>query len=180
LAEKRRFQRHLRHYWDVLRHRIAPEISQFINREIASGGLVIHPGRIQGYTVSGDMVKVAIRLHGSTAVRELEVQKVINCTGPSCNYQYIDDGLIKSLRDAGLLKADPCHIGIEVGVNKGLIDAEGKPSTCLFTLGPPLKGLLWESIAVPELRVQAKEIAKEVLSSLKTSPEQNSVEPTYS
>jgi uncharacterized NAD(P)/FAD-binding protein YdhS len=168
LAEKKRFQRHLRHYWDVLRHRIAPEISQILDDEIKAGKLVIHSGRIESYTTFGDKVRVAIRT--IKKLHEVEVERVVNCTGPSCNYDNISDSLIKSLRDAGLLSADACHIGIDVASNKALLNKEGMASQNLFTLGPPLKGFLWESIAVPELRGQAKEIADEILSAISFTP----------
>ena len=38
----------------------------------------------------------------------------------------------------------------------------------LYTLGVNLRGKYWESTAVPELRVQAEKLAKQVLASINT------------
>jgi uncharacterized NAD(P)/FAD-binding protein YdhS len=41
-----------------------------------------------------------------------------------------------------------------------VIDSQGSPSNRLYALGPLRKGKLWESVAVPELRVQVAELAR--------------------
>ena len=43
------------------------------------------------------------------------------------------------------------------------IDAEGNPSEFLFAIGPLMKGTLWETTAVPELRGQAMRVAQLLL-----------------
>jgi uncharacterized NAD(P)/FAD-binding protein YdhS len=40
-----------------------------------------------------------------------------------------------------------------------VLDASGAPSELLFTLGPPLRGQLYETTAVPEIRGQAAALA---------------------
>jgi hypothetical protein len=40
-----------------------------------------------------------------------------------------------------------------------VIDAAGRPSSTLSTLGPPLRGLRYETTAIPEIRVQAAALA---------------------
>ncbi len=44
-----------------------------------------------------------------------------------------------------------------------LVNSEGKNHSNLFTLGSNLKGELWESTAVNELRVQAEKLAENIL-----------------
>src|SRR5690606_25359129 len=56
--------------------------------------------------------------------------------------------------------------GLTVSPDGALIDAEGRVSDSLFTLGPPRKGTLWETTAVPEIRVQAQQLAERLLVSL--------------
>jgi uncharacterized NAD(P)/FAD-binding protein YdhS len=34
----------------------------------------------------------------------------------------------------------------------------------LYTLGTALKGVLWESTAIPEIRVQARDLAQKLIS----------------
>jgi hypothetical protein len=47
-----------------------------------------------------------------------------------------------------------------------LLNAAGEVVPWLYTLGTPLRGQLWESIAVPELRQQAQVLAQGLLQSL--------------
>jgi uncharacterized NAD(P)/FAD-binding protein YdhS len=39
----------------------------------------------------------------------------------------------------------------------------GRPSDTLFTLGPPLRGQLYETTAVPEIRDQAAALARRLI-----------------
>jgi uncharacterized NAD(P)/FAD-binding protein YdhS len=45
-----------------------------------------------------------------------------------------------------------------------VLNQAGKPIQGLYTLGSPRMGSLYESIAVPELRGQASDVAKHILS----------------
>ena len=44
--------------------------------------------------------------------------------------------------------------------SRALIDATGSPSYRLYAIGPVRKGNLWETIAVPELRTHASQLAE--------------------
>jgi uncharacterized NAD(P)/FAD-binding protein YdhS len=67
--------------------------------------------------------------------------------------------LTRSLLAKRLVRADDLGIGLACDPDGALIDAMGNPSRQLFTLGSLRKGELWESTAVPELRVQAERLA---------------------
>ena len=54
-------------------------------------------------------------------------------------------------------------MGIEVTPDFAVVDNEGRASDFLFAIGPLLKGTLWETTAVPELRSQAFQIAKALI-----------------
>jgi uncharacterized NAD(P)/FAD-binding protein YdhS len=84
LLEKRRFNRHLRTRWNVMRHRVAPEIHQQLLAAISCGRLQIIKGRLDGCDEAGSTVKVSIDSTGGK--REVEVGTVINCTGPREKY----------------------------------------------------------------------------------------------
>jgi uncharacterized NAD(P)/FAD-binding protein YdhS len=51
-------------------------------------------------------------------------------------------------------------MGIKVTPDFAVVEKNGKESNQLFALGPVLKGTLWESSAVPELRSQAFRVAE--------------------
>ncbi len=164
-AEQRRFLRHVRAYWDVHRHRIAPAISSQIESEIVGGGIRVHAGRITAYREEQDAAVVCYRERRTSKLKELRVGRVINCTGPESDCRKVASPLLQDLLRQGLIRPDPLCLGIEAAEDGAVIDAAGSKSNVLYTLGPPLKGRLWESVAVPEIRVQIAELAAKLTDS---------------
>ena len=163
--EKKKFFRHLRPYWDVHRHRMPQEVDKVINSLIKSKQLILHKGRIKDYKENKDSVKVFIQ-KSADKTELLEVARVVNCTGSELDFCQIQDPLIVSLLELGLIAPDKLSLGLEADVTGALKDANGNISEILYTLGPPLKGQLWETTAVPEIREQASDLASELLKSL--------------
>lgn len=165
--ERRRFLRHLRAYWDVHRHRVAPEIGKMLQTEMAEGRLQIHAGRITEYREKGDFAEVTYRTRGDRESKTLRVDHVINCTGPDGDCRRVDNPLLADLLDQKLVRPDPLFLGLDTAENGALLDARGVQSDFLYTLGPLRKGILWETIAVPEIRLQVSELASHLLSQRK-------------
>jgi hydroxyacylglutathione hydrolase len=97
----------------------------------------------------------------------LRADRVINCTGPSRNYAKTDIPLIVGMRDQGSLVPDRLGLGVETDAGGRLIGADGSPAHKLFTIGPLRISSLFESIAIPEIRVQADELAQLLASELR-------------
>ncbi|HEY9698363.1 MAG TPA: FAD/NAD(P)-binding protein [Trichocoleus sp.] len=163
LSEQRRFLRHVRPYWEVHRHRIAPSIAQTLAELRHTGQLQIHAGRIQSFWEDAGSVTVVIRKRGTMDLMQVRSSLVANCTGSECDYRQLRNPLIQQLLAAGMIHPDPLFLGLAVAGNGALIDRSGKPSQQFFTLGTPRKGKLWETTAVPEIRLQAAEMAKMLL-----------------
>jgi hydroxyacylglutathione hydrolase len=85
--------------------------------------------------------------------------RVINCTGPSMNYRRVPSALLANLFKRGLVSPGPLGTGFHCTEDGAVIDAEGRASGILFNLGPGRLGDLIESIAVPEIRQQAVDLA---------------------
>lgn len=164
--EQRRFLRHLNPYWDVHRHRIAPEIGEVIQTLRQSGQLSIVAGRIVDYEDSPGGVNVTYRPRRAQETKALTVNRVIRCTGAQVDYRTSPHPLIANLRDQGLIR--PCNLGLglDTAADGAVLDAQGQRSPWLYTLGTPRKSQLWETIAVPELRQQAQALASTLLQSL--------------
>lgn len=161
LDQRRQFFRHVRHYWEIHRHRIAPDVAAVFNDLVQSGRVHVHAARIAAYRLKPDGVAVEIHPragHGRSAIT-LDVHRVINCTGPNADFTRVTDPLIQQLLADGLIRPDLLRIGLDCTSRGALIDRDGSPSTILFTVGPPQKPLTWESTAVPELRGQAADLA---------------------
>ncbi|HYR69160.1 MAG TPA: FAD/NAD(P)-binding protein [Candidatus Dormibacteraeota bacterium] len=160
--QKQRFLRHPRAYWEVHRHRVAPEIDEKVKVELQSGSVIRHAARIVTIDAERDALRVAIAPRGAAAQRLL-VQRVINCTGPNTGVEMCRSPLTLTLLTSGACRPDEVGIGLACDADGALMDAAGRISDRLFTLGPLRKGELWESTAVPELRVQAERLARRLL-----------------
>lgn len=163
VAERERFVRHVRPWWDVHRHRMAPQIDAELRRAQADGQLCVHAARLVAMADDGDGVCVSIRPRGSNAVETLRVERVINCTGPAGSLRDVPSRLLLELLDPGLARLDPLGLGFDTTDEGQLIGREGQPTPRLFALGPLRRGTLWESTAVPEIRAQAAALAERLL-----------------
>ncbi|MEA9997080.1 FAD/NAD(P)-binding protein [Pseudomonas sp. 10B1] len=163
--ERRRFLRHVRPYWDVHRHRCAPQPGARLQAEIERGGLTLLAARVVGYDPKADDVGVYLRRRGARTDERLDIAAVINCTTPALDLRHLADPLLSSLRTDGLLVPDVLGIGLEVDHLGALIDCKGVASGWLYYVGPLLQGRDWEATAVPELRGYVERLA-DVLQSL--------------
>ena len=159
LAQKGSFLRHARAFWDVHRHRTAPEVGAEVQGLLASGGLQVHAGRVLSLHDIAGGVEVQWTRRGDAQPRILRVGRVINCTGPSSDYKAVDQPLVAHLRRAGWLVPDPLRLGVETDADGRLLDTAGKPVPGLFTLGPLRRPTFWESTAIPEIREQSQALS---------------------
>ena len=157
IDEKKRFRRHLQHRWDVVRHRMAPPIADVIESELRNGTLEIREGHLQTVDASPAGAHITVRVHDDS--ESFYADRVINCTGPSMNYRRVPSTLLQNLFKRGLVTAGPLGAGFHCSQNGAVIDAAGDASEIMFNLGPGRLGDLLESIAIPEIRQQAAELA---------------------
>ena len=158
LSDQKRFMRHARPWWDVHRHRVAPEVGATIERMIAGGRLEVLAGRIQWLREESGGLEAVIRQRGSIAAdapRHFAVG--INCTGPLHAIAHSRDGVLRSLLDAGLAEPDQLGIGLMVDDQVRVIGAKR-----LWAMGSLGKARYWEIIAVPDIRVQADMVAESI------------------
>ena len=66
---------------------------------------------------------------------------------------------MRDLVERGLTRPDPLRLGLDASPAGAVRDAAGRPSNTIFTLGPPLRGLRYETTAIPEIRDQAAALA---------------------
>jgi uncharacterized NAD(P)/FAD-binding protein YdhS len=161
-AEKRRFMRHVRPYWEVHRHRVAPEVYGVLAEWMKSGRLKVIAGRIQSSEALPGKAKVIYRERNAGQMAEMTVDRVVNCTGPNSTLAIAETPLLHFMLQQGLCRFDPLRFGIDTDESGALIDGEGVVSDSLFALGPLRKGQLWETTAVPEIRVQAAMLAEHI------------------
>jgi uncharacterized NAD(P)/FAD-binding protein YdhS len=119
--EKKKMKR-LMAFWNIHRHRMAPEASTVIHDRIKSGRLKI---------VKDSVERIEKGLNVIGRKNSYHADHVINCLG------YGRDPDFKYNCDQ---------------------EKQG-----VYTLGPALSGILFETVAMPEIRAQAERIANEIL-----------------
>jgi uncharacterized NAD(P)/FAD-binding protein YdhS len=168
-VERRRFLRHVKSYWEIHRHRCAPEVTQRIAGLRATGRLAIVSGRISEIAAEGRRLAVRYRSRGAGEHRTLTVDAVIDATPPCSDVRRLDDPLIRALLDAGLMRPDALRLGIETDEVGRVRDADGHAVERLYYVGPWLRARDWEATAVAELRTCASVSAKALLAELHAS-----------
>ena len=153
--EQKRFLRHARPWWDVHRHRIAPEVADVVARMVADGHLEIVAGRIESARDTEEGIEVSYRRRRASQSRTETFAYALNCTGPLHSITRSKDPLLRSLLDAGLVQPDHLGIGVE-------ITDDCRAGDRLWAMGPLTKGRYWEIIAVPDIREQAAAVAEDI------------------
>lgn len=163
-ADKQRFLRHLRPWWESHRHRIAPTIARAIGAARRRGQLELLAGRVEAMQPAerGGLV-VSWRPRGADAARSMTVQRVINCAGPGTDLSRVQNPLVEQLLGDGLVRPDPYRLGLDVTPAGAVMGRDGVPSQRLFAVGPVTRGAFWEITSVADIRSQAEQVALSAL-----------------
>lgn len=159
-AQRARFLRHLRPWWDIHRHRIAPAVAETLERFQADGTLDIIAAKASGFAQGSRTIGVRYRRRGENAAETKEFRRVINCIGPQGDLSRTDQPLLRSLVDRGHVRPDAAHLGIDVDAQSRVVSATGQASDRLLAIGPMTRGAFWEIVAVPDIRVQTWSVAR--------------------
>ena len=163
VAERRRFLRHVRPFWDAHRHRVAPRVHGKIERAIASGQLKIVRGRVDSIEAhpTREGLRVSVR-HGH-GTRTLDVARIVNCTGPEQHPGRSANPLLQGLIGDNTARPDALGLGLAVDSESRVISPNGSAHSSLFAVGSLTRGTRWEITAIPEMREQAGAVVRKVL-----------------
>ncbi len=168
----RRFLRHGVRLWDVHRHRIAPAVAGVVDSLRMSGLLVAHTGSATRIMRAAGRTQVTIRARAhNSRTTTLLADRVVSSIGMETSLRKVRDALVQSMFGRGLVRPGRHGIGFDTTMEGAVVAADGTPSTSIFTLGSVRVGQLWESIAIPELRVQAAELATKLCSGARAAGE---------
>lgn len=161
-SEKMSFMQHLSRYWNVARHRLPPESAKMLEEMQAEDKLHVLKGRLRNITVNkAGKFDVSYSVNG--AETHLAVDAIVNCIGSESNFNRIEFPLVKNLIGKGLIKTDELKLGIDATPDGRTIARSGAISDRILVAGTALKGVLWESTAMPEIRAQANKLALSLL-----------------
>jgi uncharacterized NAD(P)/FAD-binding protein YdhS len=163
--ERRRFMRHARPWWDIHRHRMAPQVAKRIDQALAEGQLNIIAGKITSLVADGKESTVHYRRRGTEQIETMQVTAILDCTGISSSPRRSPNPLVRDLLSRGMTRPDPLELGLDVTECCALIDQSGRASQRLFAVGPITRGRFWEIMAVPDIRVQCANLATAIIAS---------------
>ncbi|WP_433286636.1 FAD/NAD(P)-binding protein [Pseudonocardia sp. CA-142604] len=152
-TQRRRFLTTYEHTWHVHRNRMAPQIAARITAHRDTGRLTLHAGGLRHVDDLGTHCRVHL------ADTTLDVDALVNCTGPLSDVTMTTNPLLRALLDRGTITPDPLGLGVACTENGELLDNRGEVVPGIYTLGPPTRGTAWEAISVPEIRNQAARLA---------------------
>jgi len=161
LEQRARFMRHARWAWERVRHRMPPQVHAAIAALEQSGRLHRQRGRMQSVNVIGDSLQLSLSHAGETHM--LGADLVIQTVGLDTDVRRTSHRLISQLLTNAHIAADPLGLGVQAGTD-GRLQHDGQQWPHLFAIGSLLRGTLWESTAMPEIRQQARNLADRLLS----------------
>ncbi|XHF34365.1 FAD/NAD(P)-binding protein [Pseudomonas chlororaphis] len=159
-VQRRQFVRHVRPWWESHHHRSPPLSAELVERLHREGRLRIHAASYKGLEpVSGDGMSIRIRPRGEAETCVVQGAALINSSGIEYDWRRVARPLPQQLLARGLVRPGPLALGIAAAVDGAVLDEEGRISSRLFAMGPPLRGMWWESTAVTDVASQAKALA---------------------
>lgn len=161
--QQRRFLRHAVRYWDIHRHRIAPEVAAAIATMRDEGRLELVAGRLRAVTAhpeGGSCIHFRPRRQQREHMRRADW--IVNASGVETGIELRPGALLQAMRERGLVLPGRHGLGLACSADGIVLDARARPQPGLYVIGALRLGELWETIAVPELREQAREIAEAI------------------
>src|SRR5262249_8054077 len=82
------------------------------------------------------------------------------CAGPATDIRATRDPLLRRVFDSGLARTDPFGLGLDANALGRVRRSDGTVAGNIYALGPLLRGVRYETTAIPEIRAQAAALAK--------------------
>lgn len=159
-VQRRQFVRHVRPWWESHHHRSPPLSAELVARLHEEGRLRIQAASFKGLAPSAEgAVNIRIRRRGKADLTVVQGAALINSSGIEYDWRRVARPLPQQLLARGLVQPGPLALGIAARPDGAVLDAQGEPASRLFAMGPPLRGMWWESTAVTDVASQAKALA---------------------
>lgn len=154
-AQRRRFLRVARPLWEVHRHRAPGPVLEDMHAQMDAGRLTLERGEIASLDAGdGGTVRATLRAPDGSE-RVVRATRLYNCVGPAMRLRETVDPLLGSLFRSGMASTDALGLGLRADGGGRLVHEDGTAEPRVFLVGALRRGEVWESTAVPELRVQA-------------------------
>jgi uncharacterized NAD(P)/FAD-binding protein YdhS len=160
-ADRARFVRSVRPYWDVLRHRAPIDALALVDSLRSRGRLEVIAGRIARCNPTHDALEVEVAC--TDGRRRLErYHCIVRCIGPALEPSEADTPLIQALVATGIATADPARLGIVSDEWGRVVSPSGAPSERVFGIGAVRRASSWETTAMPDITRHALALAERI------------------
>lgn len=157
MAQRARFLRHANWAWQRVRHRMPPQLLEQVSTLERAGRLQRQRARIRAVDVSEDGLQLTLDVAGRP--EQLDAELVVQTTGLETDVRPTTHRLVSQLLTNLHVTPDPLGLGLTANVDGSLL-RDGTAWPHLFAIGSLLRGTLWESTAIPEIRQQARQLAE--------------------
>lgn len=162
VAERARFLRHARWAWERVRHRMPPQVMTSMLALESDGRLQRQRGRLQAVNLAGGKLHLDLRSPHDGTISSMDADLVIQTVGLNTDVRRTQHRLIRQLATNGHVTPDALGLGCEAS-SEGRLQHDGQAWPHLYAIGTLLRGTLWESTAMPEIRQQARNLADRIL-----------------
>lgn len=167
-AQKRRFLRRLRTWYDVHRFRSPPQTESICRAAQAAGRVVYRAARLHSVqpVAGGAGLQVLLKGPRDAQPQTENFDVVINCTGLDVASRTASNPLLNALVQRGWLQTDDCGIGYAVDAQCCLVGADGQPHPAVRLIGPPTLGTFGDPGGAMFIAAQIHRMLPDVLASL--------------
>lgn len=156
VEQRARFLRHARWAWERIRHRIPPPAAQTIAALEQAGRLHRCRGRLRRVELIDQGVQLTTSSGPIHSTHDADL--IIQTSGLNTDIRHSEHPLISQLLTNGHIAADPLGLGV-LADRDGRLQGGDHHWPHLFAMGSLLRGTLWESTAIPEIRQHARHLA---------------------
>ena len=171
--QRSRFLRHALAWWNVHRHRIAPQVHNRFDGLMKDGTVSVHAGFLAGLSRNDAGVALSYRVRGTKQMATLPFDWLVNCTGME-RAGIGHSPLLEDMQEKALIATDPLGLGIMVDQRSRILRSDGAEQPGLFAIGALTAGQFWEITAVPDIRVQTQKVADEIIVNVRQKLDQAS------
>ncbi len=163
-AERRRFLRHLRPFWDTHRFRIAPPVEAILARREAAGTLTIQAASIRAIRPGPDVIEVdLLDLPDGTESRPVRSRPVVVTTGPRTTASSTMTRSWRRCAPEGLVSEDTLGLGLDASTIAAARSARrGRAGRTVLVAGPLARGRFGELMGLPEVTRHAADVASTI------------------
>lgn len=159
-VQRRQFVRHVRPWWESHHHRSPPLSAQLVERLQGEGRLRIQAASFKGLEPGAEGgVSIRICRRGEAETCLVHGAALINSSGIEYDWRRVARPLPQQLLARGLVRPGPLALGVAAAIDGAVLNEHGQVANRLFAMGPPLRGMWWESTAVTDVASQAKALA---------------------